>query len=67
MKTILTGALHLGHYVGSLKKRVELQDSYNTYVEIADIQALTDNLHDPKVLKENIMEVMLVVPYVIQQ
>ncbi|MBN1648632.1 MAG: tryptophan--tRNA ligase [Spirochaetales bacterium] len=64
MKTILTGdrptgPLHLGHYVGSLKKRVELQYAYNTYIEIADVQALTDNFHHPEILKENIMEVML--------
>lgn len=64
MKTVLTGdrptgSLHLGHYVGSLQKRVELQDSYNVYVEIADIQALTDNFHHPEILKKSIMEVML--------
>jgi len=64
MKTILTGdrptgSLHLGHYVGSLKKRVELQHHYRTFIEIADIQALTDNFHHPEELKQNIMEVML--------
>ncbi len=63
-KTILTGdrptgPLHLGHYAGSLKKRVELQERYNTFVEIADVQALTDNFHHPEILKDNIMEVML--------
>ena len=56
-----TGALHLGHYVGSLKKRVELQESgkYQQFVMIADIQALTDNADNPKKIRDNIMEVML--------
>jgi tryptophanyl-tRNA synthetase len=56
-----TGPLHLGHYVGSLKKRVELQNSneYNQFVMIADIQALTDNADNPTKIRENLMEVML--------
>jgi tryptophanyl-tRNA synthetase len=63
-KTILTGdrptgPLHLGHYAGSLKRRVELQNEYNTFIEIADVQALTDNFYNPSVLKENIGQVML--------
>ena len=63
-KTILTGdrptgPLHLGHYAGSLKNRVELQHQYRTFVEIADVQALTDNFHNPGVLKDNIREVMI--------
>ena len=63
-KTILTGdrptgALHLGHYAGSLKKRVSLQDEYNTFIEIADVQALTDNFNNPGALQNNIQEVML--------
>ncbi|OGZ59075.1 MAG: tryptophan--tRNA ligase [Candidatus Spechtbacteria bacterium RIFCSPLOWO2_12_FULL_38_22] len=63
-KTILTGdrptgPLHLGHYVGSLKNRVELQDKYNTFVLIADVQALTDNVQDPSKVHDNILEVML--------
>ena len=36
-----TGRLHLGHYVGSLKSRVELQDAYETFILLADVQALT--------------------------
>ena len=40
-----TGPLHLGHYVGSLKARVDLQDHYKQFVIIADTQALTDNDH----------------------
>ncbi len=54
-----TGPLHLGHYVGSLKNRVALQDEYDTYILIADIQALTDNFEHPEMLEANIMEVAL--------
>ena len=38
-----TGNLHIGHYFGSLKNRIELQDKYETFIEVADVQALTDN------------------------
>lgn len=56
-----TGNLHIGHYVGSLKKRVELQNcaDYKQYVMIADIQALTDNADNPDKIKNSILEVML--------
>ncbi len=55
-----TGKLHLGHYVGSLKKRVELQDKdYQQYVFIADLQALTDNARNPELIRENLIEVAL--------
>ncbi|MFC1841882.1 tryptophan--tRNA ligase [Candidatus Dependentiae bacterium] len=54
-----TGPLHLGHYVGSLQKRVELQDAYKQYVMIADIQALTDNYDNPQKVRENVVQVML--------
>ena len=56
-----TGPLHIGHYVGSLRKRVELQESgeYRQFVMIADLQALTDNADNPKKIRDNIMEVML--------
>ena len=43
-----TGPLHLGHFVGSLRSRVELQDSCEQYVMIADVQALTDNADNPQ-------------------
>ena len=43
-----TGALHLGHFVGSLQNRVKLQHSYSQYVMIADLQALTDNAENPQ-------------------
>lgn len=54
-----TGPLHLGHYVGSLQKRVELQQSYDTYILIADMQALTDNAENPEKVRDNILEVAL--------
>ena len=57
-----TGNLHLGHYVGSLKNRVELQnkgDYDEMYVFIADVQALTDNFNNPKKVRDNIIEVAI--------
>ena len=65
-KTILTGdrptgALHIGHYTGSLRRRKEMFDSgeYRMFLLIADIQALTDNAEDPEKIRENILEVAL--------
>lgn len=54
-----TGKLHLGHYVGSLQNRVHLQHEYETYILIADVQALTDNFETPQMLRSNIREVVL--------
>lgn len=54
-----TGALHLGHYVGSLQNRVKLQNEYDQFVLIADAQALTDNWERPEILKENMIEVAM--------
>src|SRR5580693_992444 len=54
-----TGPLHLGHYVGSLKQRVALQDSHTQYIMIADVQALTDNFATPEKIKSAIMQVAL--------
>ena len=57
-----TGRLHIGHYVGSLRRRVELQNSglYDkTYVFIADAQALTDNIDNPEKVRQNVIEVAL--------
>jgi tryptophanyl-tRNA synthetase len=54
-----TGPLHLGHYAGSLAKRVELQNQYETYILIADMQALTDNADNPEKVRKNILEVGL--------
>ena len=63
-KTILTGdrptgPLHLGHYVGSLRQRVALQREHDTYVLIADLQALTDHFDEPDLVRDNVVEVML--------
>ena len=56
-----TGKLHIGHYVGSLKNRVELQNSgeYETFIMIADSQALTDNARNPEKVRENVLQVAL--------
>ena len=57
-----TGKLHLGHYVGSLKRRVELQNSgeyEKVMIMIADAQALTDNMENPEKVRQNIIEVAL--------
>lgn len=57
-----TGRLHIGHYVGSLKRRVELQNSGlydNTFIFIADAQALTDNIENPEKVRQNVIEVAL--------
>ncbi len=54
-----TGPLHLGHYVGSLANRIALQDEYKQYVMIADIQALTDNAHNPAKIREALFQVAL--------
>lgn len=57
-----TGKLHLGHYVGSLRRRVELQnagDYEKMFVFMADVQALTDNADNPEKIRQNIIEVAL--------
>ncbi|MCI8637311.1 MAG: tryptophan--tRNA ligase [Clostridia bacterium] len=56
-----TGKLHIGHYFGSLKKRVELQESgeYDPYILIADVQALTDNFNNPEKVRKNVREVAI--------
>ena len=57
-----TGKLHLGHYVGSLRRRVELQNAGNydrMFVFMADVQALTDNADNPEKIRQNIVEVAL--------
>ena len=43
-----TGKLHIGHYFGSLKNRVKLQNDYEEYILVADVQALTDNFNNPE-------------------
>ena len=57
-----TGRLHVGHYVGSLRRRVELQNQGgfdDMFVMIADAQALTDNADNPEKVRQNIIEVAL--------
>lgn len=57
-----TGKLHLGHYVGSLRRRVQLQnagDFDKMFVFMADVQALTDNADNPEKIRQNIIEVAL--------
>lgn len=57
-----TGRLHVGHYAGSLRRRVELQDSgeyKKVFIMIADAQALTDNIENPEKVRQNIIEVAL--------
>ena len=57
-----TGKLHIGHYVGSLRRRVELQDSGEfdrIFIMIADAQALTDNADNPEKIRQNVIEVAL--------
>jgi len=51
-----TGKLHLGHYLGSLRNRVKLQHEYETFIMVADIQALTDNFDNPGKIRKNILE-----------
>ena len=56
-----TGRLHIGHYFGSLRTRVDMQNSgkYDPYILIADVQALTDNFNNPEKVRKNVREVML--------
>lgn len=64
MKRILTGdrttgKLHIGHYVGSLQNRVKLQDQYETFILLADIQALTTHFENPKLINASIYDVAI--------
>ncbi|MEO0023044.1 MAG: tryptophan--tRNA ligase, partial [candidate division WOR-3 bacterium] len=54
-----TGPLHLGHYVGSVANRVQLQDQYDTFIIIADIQALTTNFDQPERLRQDVLNVAM--------
>lgn len=56
-----SGNLHIGHYVGSVRTRVEMQNSgeYEMYILIADLQALTDNASNPEKIRESIVQIML--------
>lgn len=64
MKTILTGIrptgnLHIGHYFGAVSNWKALQNDYDTYIEIADVQALTDNFENPNKVRENVEELAI--------
>ena len=54
-----TGNMHIGHYFGSLLSRVDLQDKFDTYILIADVQALTDNFNNPAKVRKNVEEILL--------
>lgn len=54
-----TGKLHLGHYFGSIQNRVKMQYDYDTYILIADVQALTDNFSNPDKVRKNVQELTL--------
>lgn len=54
-----TGPLHIGHYAGSLRNRLALQDSHRQFLLLADTQALTDNAHDPAKVRRNVLEVAM--------
>lgn len=54
-----SGKLHLGHYFGSIKNRVSMQDEYDCYFIIADVQALTDNFDNPSKVRESVKEVVI--------
>lgn len=54
-----TGPLHIGHYVGSLKSRLDLQKTCKQFVMIADVQALTDHAKNPQKVRENVLQVAL--------
>ena len=56
-----TGKLHIGHYIGSLRNRVKLQNTgdYSTFIMVADMQALTDNARDPEKIRHSLLQVTL--------
>ena len=54
-----TGKMHIGHYFGSLKSRVSLQDKFQTFIEVADVQALTDNFNNPEKVQQNVSQIVM--------
>ncbi len=54
-----TGPLHIGHYIGSLRNRALLQDEYDQFVMLADVQALTDNAENPTKVRDSVAQVVL--------
>ena len=64
MKTILTGLrptgnLHLGHYFGACQNYLKYQGKYDFYLEVADVQALTDNFNNPEKVRKNVREITI--------
>lgn len=64
MKNLLTGIrptghMHMGHYFGTIKNWVEIQDKYNSFFEIADVQALTDNFNNPGKVRESVRDLVV--------
>ena len=54
-----TGKLHIVHYFGSLQNRVKMQDEYETFILVADVQALTDNFNNPEKVEKNVKEIVM--------
>ena len=54
-----TGKLHIGHYFGSIVNRVKMQDDYDQFILIADVQALTDNFNNPEKVRNNVKELVM--------
>src|SRR3990167_8642374 len=54
-----TGPLHIGHYFGSLINRVAMQNEFESYFMVADVQALTDNFNNPEKVRESVLEVAM--------
>ena len=54
-----TGHLHIGHYFGAGQNWVKLQDKFDTYIEIADVQALTDNFNNPDKVRKSVKDLVI--------
>lgn len=54
-----TGHLHIGHYFGAARSWCELQDKFDTFIEVADVQALTDNFNNPQKVKDNTLQIVM--------
>lgn len=54
-----TGHLHIGHYFGAAKSWLYLQDKFDTFIEVADVQALTDNFNNPEKVRENTLQIVM--------
>ena len=54
-----TGHLHIGHYFGAARTWKELQDKFDTFIEVADVQALTDNFNNPQKVKDNTLQIVM--------